>query len=729
MFRVLQNLPQRLFKSHHGHSGVYWANRGQPVAESQRRKYQDNIIVVSYPSHDLDASLHTSSRLEKVGYQGSSDEEWKRSFKQRIEWDSFRRSSYASEALGWGSIIVLGLQLGRFFSAGSPGDNRRTIHESLLSSIAHVLPCPYSSSHVLHRRSILPEGETSEKRSNDTTRSASDESSSHLSDESQYWDYKPSDGQAGGLFKTSEEESSPSSSSSSVSSSSHVPSFSHSTNDPSVSPSSIPTNIPLSSSKESKLPFDQVTRQCWGRVNNIIGGHLMSEGEEEKAVHHFKIASESGYSKGQYNLGMCYELGTGVLQDDTQAAVFFNLAAQQGHSHAQYKLGTYHLDGRGNVEQCKQTALTLITQAAEGDVVQAQSYLGMYYMTGEEPDPEKAVTYLQAAAQQKDPEAQYHLGLCYEYGWGVDTNQARASSLYHSAASKDHAPSLYSLALFHEQGLGGLPENPSHAKELFIRASSLGYEKATEKLLEMDSEERELHRSRLRSNSTLSSDSLTSWATNSESGSESVGVSETLLTSSSSSSIDSEISVCFDAGAPMSLTSWETSSDSGSETAGVGETLLSSSSSSSIDSDMSVCFDAGAPMCLDWRDVLPHTSGSIHVSFSAPELTSKKSTSMVDGSGDVNSILHSLSLLTFPTLHQGWKVRDQDGQSDGEWTLDPQRLTVGVSGGQDPHPSRSGKVVFQLGGLDEEDNVDWCEPIDAITQQRLVSFKRATAFV
>lgn len=104
---------------------------------------------------------------------------------------------------------------------------------------------------------------------------------------------------------------------------------------------------------------------------------------------------------------------------------------------------------------------------------------------------------------------------------------------------------------------------------------------------------------------------------------------------------------------------------------------------------------------------------------------------MVDGSGDVNSILHSLSQLTIPTLHQGWQVRGQDGQSDGKWTLqvDPQRLTVGVSGVQVPHPSRSGKVVFQLGGLDEEDNVDWCEPIDAIAQQRMVSFQRATAAV
>lgn len=51
----------------------------------------------------------------------------------------------------------------------------------------------------------------------------------------------------------------------------------------------------------------------------------MSEGEEEKAVHHFKIASETGYSKGQYNLGMCYELGTGVLQDDTQVGGKFHM--------------------------------------------------------------------------------------------------------------------------------------------------------------------------------------------------------------------------------------------------------------------------------------------------------------------------------------------------------------------------------------------------------------------
>ena len=84
-----------------------------------------------------------------------------------------------------------------------------------------------------------------------------------------------------------------------------------------------------------------------------------------------------------------------------QAAVFFNLAAQQGHSHAQYKLGTYHLDGRGNVEPCEQTALTLITQAAEGGVVQVGEIYHMNMNKHEEEGPNyiKAVTSYYANTQ------------------------------------------------------------------------------------------------------------------------------------------------------------------------------------------------------------------------------------------------------------------------------------------------------------------------------------------
>ena len=55
----------------------------------------------------------------------------------------------------------------------------------------------------------------------------------------------------------------------------------------------------------------------------------------------------------------------------------------------------------------------------------------------------------------QDTEAEYQLGMCYEYGWGVEANTAKAASLYNSAAKKDHAPALYSLGLFYEQGLGG----------------------------------------------------------------------------------------------------------------------------------------------------------------------------------------------------------------------------------------------------------------------------------
>lgn len=418
----------------------------------------------------------------------------------------------------------------------------------------------------------------------------------------------------------------------------------------------------------------------------------MSEGDEEKGVHHFMLASDAGYSKGQYNLGMCYELGQGVLQDYVKAAVCFGRAAKQGHPQAQYKLGTYHLEGRGNVKQCQKTALTLITQAANAGVTQAQSYLGVYHMTNGKPDPHRAVMFLQEAAIKKDPEAQYHLGMCYEFGWGVETNQPRAAHLYHSAASKDHASSLYALGLFHEEGLGGLPENSHQARELFTKASSLGCEKATERLLEMDAWERDQIR---RTHS---------------------------FTSSSSSD---------------SLIFWDRSSETESEIAELGQTLLSSCSDLSIDSS------ASSEESQHWGDILGHISENIHSSRSAPELTTtRRDQPSLGGDGDgagVNSILHSLSLsLIFPELHnQRSEVRGQGDESDSQWTIDAlgwvgrrdrdnKSSMNGGSGGTWGHS----KVKFQLGGVDEdEDGLDWCEPLDTIAQRRLVTFRRAAAVV
>ena len=49
----------------------------------------------------------------------------------------------------------------------------------------------------------------------------------------------------------------------------------------------------------------------------------------------------------QFNLGVRYENGMGVIKDLKEAAKYYQLAAQQGHADAQYNLGICYENGEG----------------------------------------------------------------------------------------------------------------------------------------------------------------------------------------------------------------------------------------------------------------------------------------------------------------------------------------------------------------------------------------------
>ncbi|XP_072171431.1 uncharacterized protein [Diadema setosum] len=486
MIRVLQNLPNKLFKTCYK-GGYHWANRGTAVAEAQRRRCQDGVAVTDavdrvYGLPVLRSWIHTSSRADTIGsHKQRSDEEWRRSFKQKVEWESFKRCHSYHEAVGWGSIIVLGLQLGRLINAGTTGDQRKK-SDGLLGSVVKVLPCASQAHPVSTTQSILPKKKRELRRQSfESCSSSSQESESNASSENDAWDEElSSDGVA--FLRPS-----PSSFLSSIPYHPSSTPFNHTilkTKHSSVNPSN---TVDSPSSAESLTPtFDRVTQECWGQVTNMIGIHLLSQGDEDEAVQHFQASSSAGYAKGQYNLGICYDQGKGVPQDYKLAADQFRHAAHQGHPHAQYKLGVYHLYGQGGVEQSERRAITLMMKAASADVTQAQSYLGVYFMTREVPDSKKAVPILKKAAAKEEPEALYHLAVCYEFGWGVVHNEAKAASLYHSASKHDHAPALYALGMFYEEGLGGLPVDECEARVLYSKASSLGFEKASQRLLEID---------------------------------------------------------------------------------------------------------------------------------------------------------------------------------------------------------------------------------------------------
>ncbi|GAQ92188.1 hypothetical protein KFL_009420010 [Klebsormidium nitens] len=76
-------------------------------------------------------------------------------------------------------------------------------------------------------------------------------------------------------------------------------------------------------------------------------GLYFANKNEALAAKLFSKAAEQGYADAQYNLGVCYSHGRGVVRNRVLAAELYSKAADQGHASAQFNLGVCHQFGRG----------------------------------------------------------------------------------------------------------------------------------------------------------------------------------------------------------------------------------------------------------------------------------------------------------------------------------------------------------------------------------------------
>ena len=59
---------------------------------------------------------------------------------------------------------------------------------------------------------------------------------------------------------------------------------------------------------------------------------------DAEAVRWFRLAAEQGYADAQYDLGLMYAEGRGVVEDDAEGVVWLRKAGDQGHAEAQFSL-------------------------------------------------------------------------------------------------------------------------------------------------------------------------------------------------------------------------------------------------------------------------------------------------------------------------------------------------------------------------------------------------------
>jgi len=73
----------------------------------------------------------------------------------------------------------------------------------------------------------------------------------------------------------------------------------------------------------------------------------VKRGDYATALREYRALAESGNKHAEYNIGVLYDLGNGVEQDRTEAAVWYRKAANQGHEKAQFNLGALYANGEG----------------------------------------------------------------------------------------------------------------------------------------------------------------------------------------------------------------------------------------------------------------------------------------------------------------------------------------------------------------------------------------------
>ncbi len=110
-------------------------------------------------------------------------------------------------------------------------------------------------------------------------------------------------------------------------------------------------------------------------------GDAYKAGNYQEAFRINKELAEKGDASKQYLLGLMYDLGETVTQDDQQAAVWYGKAAEQGHVDAESELCSIYADGRGVPMDFKQAA-SWCRKAAEQGHADAQIKLGVMYSRG-----------------------------------------------------------------------------------------------------------------------------------------------------------------------------------------------------------------------------------------------------------------------------------------------------------------------------------------------------------
>jgi TPR repeat protein len=257
--------------------------------------------------------------------------------------------------------------------------------------------------------------------------------------------------------------------------------------------------------KPQKAPKELIDSSFGFNANVFQDGLNAFNKEDYKTAYQlFLKLAEQGVSEAQYNLGLMYGKGMGVVKDQTQAIKWWELAAEQGNGKAQTNLGWMFERGKG-VPKDFQKAEKWYQLASDQGVAKAQEKLNLLLSKPKDNFQEKVSSLsdslLESNASSDSFRGDAFDGARYSEEKSISTNEnisdsdlfhaainslskneyAKAHELFIDLAGKGVAEAQINLGMMFESGQG-VPLDFTEAIRWYRLAADQGLTKAQEKL-------------------------------------------------------------------------------------------------------------------------------------------------------------------------------------------------------------------------------------------------------
>ncbi|XP_030001139.1 death ligand signal enhancer [Sphaeramia orbicularis] len=407
-----------------------------PLRLPQSHHVEDEVLNTS-------SVLSTSRHSSDCSSQKAEDGE-RRKKKRTFHFTNAGLPRYTVlDAMGWGAAAVLFMQICRIYSQFSSGSEPSPSAGAL--TVSPGLPkCGYRILlEILSRRDVLPRGQNvlclhgiPKKQNQDQTHSqtiSSTSTSEATGPSSSEQDHLPTDSTDSDHQRAPLNQDSPLLEECLLSSSCPLENNNNNNKTTDVNDGNVLSDE--EKLEEAALNLKHVGDTSVPVILNIIGLESVKSKNYEEAFTCFLAAAQQGYSKAQFNTGVCYEKGRGVRKDKEKARHYYWQASVSGHTQAQYRYAKLLLTSREQQsEEELKTAINLLEKAAAAGLTKAQVCLASVYSQELVKDECKSVQYLKMAAERGDGTALLLLGQCFENGFGVQHNPQTAIEYYTQAA-------------------------------------------------------------------------------------------------------------------------------------------------------------------------------------------------------------------------------------------------------------------------------------------------------